>query len=74
MNWIWRALILAVILTTGCQAKSYNVTVEPTREKLVVVPVIVEVEPFDICAKTTGEDSPLRLHGHAFDSKPYGCM
>ena len=74
MNWIWRALILAVILTTGCQAKSYTVTVEPIKEKTVVVPVEEPVERFDICAQTTGEESPLRFHGHAFESKPYGCM
>lgn len=65
-----RAVILASLLLGGCHGVSSIVTVETTKVK----PVEVLVEPFDICAPTDGELSPLRLHGHAMDSKPYGCM
>ena len=65
-----RAVILSALLLGGCQGVSYTVTVETTKVKAVEVPV----EPFDICAKTDGELSPMRLFGHAFDSRPYGCM
>lgn len=68
------ALIIAALLLGGCQGVSYTVTVETPKVKAVVVVPVEVPEPFDICAPTDGETSPLRLYGHAMDSKPYGCM
>lgn len=41
--------------------------------KSIVVEIQLE-EPFDMCARTSGEDDPRQMYGHAFDSKPYGCL
>lgn len=78
MRSLLRALAVATFyvvtlgLTGGCS------TIKAQEKPLVQVPVEVIVEetpePFDICAPTTGEASPDRMKGHAFESKPYGCM
>lgn len=55
----------------GCEGMQ---TQTVAKLEYIKAPVVIPVEPFDMCAPTDGDQSPAKWFGHAMDSKPYGCM